>query len=359
MQFINPKTETLSITYNDITYSVVYYAPAFTITGTVADTTPNWSVGTTYALGDYAIVPELKRVYRSTLAGNTGTFPPSDTTKWVDYGNINDYAMFATDENIGGTTAFTDGVLEFDFSKCDSIAGVDLAFSYATVYLLDTEGVNYLSDYVAGTTYAIDDAVFYLGKYYVSNSAGNIGNTPSTEPEWTENVIEFERLIDGRDIGCLSFSEYFYTDFSIKTRYILTNLTWLASSVLRIEMDGTSTIGTVAYGLIRDLGVTLIGTELGYESTSKFTTNEYNGFRNIIRYGKVRTLEVDVLYDTSDFDTISQTVDQIIDRNIIWIPTTDDKFVELITLGYIERFKIPLDGFDRTKSHTTIIGVNK
>lgn len=364
MQFVNPKTETLIATYNDITYTSVYYKPAFTITGVAADIHPNWAVGTTYNVGDYVIIPDLKRVYRSTAASNLGFYPPAEVAtaeipKWVDYGNINSYAMFATDENIGGVTTFTDGVLEFDFSKSDTIAGVDLNFTTARVYLMDTEGLVYKSDWVVGTTYALNDAVFYNGLYYVSNVGSNIGNQPDISSQWTLKAFSYYESIDGRDIDCLDFYEYFYTEFAIKTRVILTNLEWFASSVLRIEMDGTSTVGTVALGNIQNMGATLIGTRLRTDSTSRFTTNEFTGYRNIVRYGKTRQLDVSVVYDTKDFDIISQTVDEIIDRNVIWIPTSDDNFSELVTLGYIQQFEITLDGFDKSVSPATIIGVNK
>lgn len=359
MKIVNPKTETLSITYNDIEYTATYYNPAFTIAGVTDESHPNWSASATYALGDYVIVPELKRIYRSGANSNTGVFPPSDDTKWVDYGNINSYSMFATDENIGAVTTFTDCVLEFDFSQSDAIVGVDLDFASAKVYLLDTSNVNYESDYNALKSYSINDAVFYNGKMYVSNENSNTGNTPDVSSKWDERALSFKDEISGRDISCISFAEYFYDTTRSKTRVIITDLEWLASSVLRIEMDGTSKVGTVAYGNIQDLGITLTGLRLRYESTSKFTTNEFTGFRNIIRYGKVRQLDVSVLYDTTDFDIISQTVNEIIDKNVIWIPSENDKFTELITLGYIENFEIPIDEFDKTASQTTIIGVNK
>lgn len=360
MKFVNPLTETLSITYNDITYTATYYKPPFTLTGVTDEVHPNWAVGTTYAVGDFVIVPELKRIYRSAAAGNVGIFPPSDLTKWVDWGNVNSYSMLATDENIGSVTNITDGVIEYDFSRMNTIAGVDLNFSTARVYLFDTGGTTYKSTYVAGTTYALNDSVFYDGAYYVSLANSNTGNTPDASPlSWEPKPMAFNQAIDGKDIGCLSFAEYFFEPIRARTRVVLTNLQWLANSVLRIEMDGASTIGTIVLGRVEDLGVTLWGLNLGYESTSRFKVSEFTGFRDVIRYGRVRSLDVEVIYDTPDFGIIAQKVDRIIDRNVIWIPTDLDRFSELITIGYIERFDIPLNNPSKTKSQTKIIGVSR
>lgn len=360
MKFVDPLTETLSVTYESITYTANYYKPPFTLRGATDEAYPDWSVGSTYGVGDFVIVPELKRIYKSALDGNIGVFPPSDKTKWVDWGNINSYAMLATDENIGSSTTLIGGVIEYDFSRQNTIAGVDLNFTTARVYLFDTTDTTYKSDYVAITTYAINDSVFHNGKFYVSLENENTGNEPETSPlQWEERALAFTQSVQGRDIGCLSFADYFFAPFEKRTRVVLTNLQWLPNAVFRIEIDDTATIGTIALGRAEDLGVTLWGVNLGFESTSKFKVSEFTGYRDVIRYGKVRSLDVQVLYETADFTVMAQKVDAIIDKNVIWIPTALDKFSELITLGYIERFDIPLENASHTVSQTKIIGVNK
>ena len=169
MNFLDPKITTLSVTYSGITYTTSYYKPAVKITGVADQSYSNWAVGTTYAIGDYVIVPELKRIYRSASASNIGKFPLAYLdTDWVDYGVLNSYAMFATDENIGSKTTGTNSILEFDFFASNTIIGTDLDFVSADVLLINTDGINYLSDYVAGTTYAINDAVIYNNDLYVS-----------------------------------------------------------------------------------------------------------------------------------------------------------------------------------------------
>ncbi|MDD3118012.1 MAG: hypothetical protein PHQ27_02415, partial [Victivallales bacterium] len=45
-------------------------------------------------------------------------------------------------------------------------------------------GINFLGEYAAATTYAVNDAVTYDGSLYVSLASGNIGNQPDTSPSY-------------------------------------------------------------------------------------------------------------------------------------------------------------------------------
>jgi len=361
MNYVNPLLTELSITSNDIEYTENYYTPTTYLTGVTDEAYSDWLVGTAYNVGDYVIVPELKRIFRSATS-HTGTFPPSDSTVWQDWGVVNSYAMFASDSNIGSLTTGTDSIMEFDFSQSDTIVGVDLNFVSATIILFDTSTITYLGDYAGGTTYAIDEAVLYDGILYSSLTAGNTGNQPDISPtEWDErdDLVYFDESILGSDIGCLDYADYYYTDKTDKKRVILTDLEWLPESILRITMSGASSIGTINYGKVDEMGVTLRGTSLSYESTSAFSTNEFTGYREIIRYGKVRILEVVITYDLDDFNVLSTKIDDIIDKNIIFIPSSLDKFSEQITIGYIEKFKLPVSQFQDTQTVARVIGVNK
>lgn len=412
MDFVDPKITSLSVTYNDITYTTDYYNPAVKITGVTDQSYPDWSesivtagsfvvglkyqivtIGTTdftligasantvgvvftatgvgtgtgtaqsaYNTGDYVIIPELKRIFRSASDANVGKFPLAYLdTDWVDYGVINSYAMFATDENIGSKTTGTDSIFEFNFSVSNTIVGTDLDFVSADVLLINTDGINYLSDYVAGTTYAVDDAVVYNNSLWVSLLGSNTGNTPDVSPTyWVEapERIFFDQNILGTDIGVPDFAAYFFAPIAKRTRYILTGLEWLPHSILRIKFTGALSIGTICLGRQESLGASLVGAKLRYQSTSKIKENSFTGFRDVIRYGKIRILEVDVIYDRDLFASTSQKIERIIDKNIVWIPTEEDTFSEAITIGYIENFDLPMDDFDISKSTTRIVGVS-
>ena len=46
-------------------------------------------------------------------------------------------------------------------------------------------GLTFRQGYVAGTTYALDDAVYYLGSSYISLAANNINNLPTEGLPWS------------------------------------------------------------------------------------------------------------------------------------------------------------------------------
>jgi hypothetical protein len=361
MKYIEPKIETLSVTYNDITYSYDYYKPATAITGVTDESYPVWAVGTTYSTGDYVIIDEVKRIFRSTADSNTGNYPLEDTTKWVDYGAINSYRMFASDEDIGSQTTGSDGVLEFDFSQSSAISGLDLDFTSSQVTLIRTDTITYLGDYDAGTTYSTDERVFYENKLYkaLQSTTGDQPDISSSYWEEDTDNVFFNEQILGSDIGCSTYGEYFYTSANKLTRKILTDLDWLPSSILRIGFTGSFKIGTICYNKLEDLGCTIEGSRLTYESSSKIQTNEFTGFRTVLRFGRVRILDCDVIIDNELFGQTIQTADKLIDKNIIWIPSEQDKWTEAISIGYIETMDVPMNNSTKFQTKARIIGVSK
>lgn len=361
MKFIDPKTETLTRIRDDIVYDVEYYKAPVKLTGVTDESYPNYSENTTYSTGDYVIIPELKRIYRSASESNTKICPLTNPSDWVDYGAINSYRMLATDEGIGGKTTIVDGIMELNFNNCSAIAGVDLDFSSCYIMQIKTDGISYLSDYESGTSYSISDGVVYNNKLYVSNVDSNSNNTPNTSSEWTQrdDLVYFSEEILGADIGCSTYAEYFYKSFAKRTRKIITDLERLPTSILRFDFEGTATIGTIVYNNVEDMGCTLAGSTLKYQSSSKVSTNEITGFRTVLRYGKVRVLECDIIYNRELFGYTTQIIDKIVDKNIVWIPTEEDTFAEAISIGYIEDFTLPMDAATKTKSKARIIGVSK
>lgn len=361
MNYIEPLTSNLSVTYDGITYTVNYYKPATTTDGVIDESHPDWLAGTTYNSGDYVIVPELKRIYRSAIDSNLGVFPLSDNTKWVDYGAINSFRAFSSDADIGAKTSGADGFLEFDFSRSNAISFIDLDFVSANFMLIRTDLITYLGLFNPATSYSVDERVYYGFKLYKALT-NNIGEQPDTSPtHWEEDTdnVYFNQEDQGVSIGCYSYGEYFYTDAEKVTRQTIRDLEWLPSSVFRVDFSGSWSVGTIGYGNLSDLGCTLTESQIRYQSNSKISTSEVTGYRNVLRFGKVRIIECDVAIDSELFgDTLSKG-DDLIDKNIIWIPTKNDKFRNADTIGYIEKMDVPMNNDDKFKTKLTIIGVSK
>ncbi len=361
MNYVDPKITTLSETVDGTTYSRSFYCDLIGLKNVSDETHPDWNSSDTYNVGDYVIVPTLKTIYRNTLENNSNRYPPAYPDDWVVFGVTNSYAMFALDEDIGASTTGTDVCVKLDFAYSDSLVVIDVDFNEVDIIQLNTEGVNFISDYDPAYNYMTDDGVMYEDKLYVSLIDNNQGNQPDTSNDWEERVdaIVYSKTEYGRNIDCLDFGTYYYTSFTIVKRFIINDMVWLPESIVRLTFKDEASIGTVCTGLLDTIGCALYGTKLSYESSSLFTTNPYTGFRTITRQGNYRVLDVEVLFTTNDFNTLSLKIEGIIDKNVVWIPTDQDRFSELITLGYIENFVLPIEIDEQTKTDTRIIGVHK
>lgn len=101
-----------------------------------------YSAGTTYAVDDAVYYPTLGKSYRSLVAGNIGNTPPA------------------------GNNGFWYQLNEKGDQGIQGIQGL--------------KGLNWQGAWNSGTTYALDDAVYYptLGKSYRSLQAANLNHTP-------------------------------------------------------------------------------------------------------------------------------------------------------------------------------------
>lgn len=307
MRYMLPKTQTLSMEHNGTIYSKSYYLSPVISGFTDENYRSYTTLATTPAsVGEFVIVPELRRIYRSAIDNNQA-FPPSDTAAWIDYGPTNSFKMLASDEFLGAKSIGENVVLEFAFNRMDTFAAIYVDFNSALVEQIE-------------------------------NGA----------------VISTETIRGYR--GCLSFSEYFYGGKKPRRRFVRSDFKWRPASTLRITFSGAVEIGTLVCGKSAELGATIYGGALEYESESKFTIDEISGYRSVLRYGSVRVMDATIAFDTNSFNTLANTAEEIIDRNVLWIPTEQDRFSEAITIGYIERFRIPMEKTKMTQTQTRIIG---
>ncbi len=217
--------------------------------------------------------------------------------------------MLATDTFIGAQTEGVDIVLEVDFSACTGFALVDTDFDAVQIEHIIDGSVVY-SDTKTGTGY-----------------------------------------------GAVSWYDYFYSPFTVTTR-VSQELEWADSAILRLTFTGETKIGALVVGLIEDLGCTMQGTTLGFEDKSTVKTSAVSGYREVLRYGSIRTIDAKVSLIGDLFNNTAEKINRIIGRNILFLPTPLDNFSESIVIGYFESFDIPMLSTNATTTQTTIIGVS-
>ena len=319
MNFVDLQKEILTVVDNGTTYSRDIYKSAITVTGVTDEDYSNYDTATEYIYGDFCIVPELKSIYKSAFGTadvpNKGNLPPAFTDKWVWYGYINSCNMFALDEHIGAKTVGSDIVITLDFSMINTLCLVDIDFVDLNIKQI----------------YHKEDG--------------------------TDETVKDEDL-KGTIFSGRNFADICYNPRKKIKKVILDELVWLPNSTVTLTFIGDVSIGTLGRGRFENLFATLKGTKLDWQSNSKFLVDEFTGYRTVLRYGKVRMLDVSVQFNTSDFNATALRIDEILDRNMLWLPTKLDIFTEAITIGYLENFSMPLESI-KAQTTATIIGVAK
>ena len=387
MYYVVPKTDKLTTTYDGITYEKTIYKPFKSASGIVDENYPNWDETATYNTGDYVIVN--KRIYKSAADNNTGNFPPAAPDVWVDFGFVSSYRMFSIDEGIGAVTKGTDVVLEFDFVTSDTIAMIGAKWQRVIIEQVDNDeppitGENLGTGdgstkefttakkpiyrfsekvYIDGTQqtrdqdYTVD---WYNGIITFTNPPAN-GASITIDYTWTLKTMD----ITGRDYGASDFAEYFYSDWTDKTRLIINDFTrlivdglvWTPNSTLRLSFFGEVEIGAFVMGLQDSLGATLLGTSMSIQDKSKVVADEYTGARKIVRYGKARVLKAYIANYVDEFSEVARKINQIAGHNVLWIPSEQDKFSEMSNIAYISDADLPVENPKLLKTSLNIVGV--
>lgn len=85
---------------------------------------PEWSAGTTYALGDRVIKAATHRIYESVIADNIGHDPAAvPDTSWLDAGPTNRWAMF---DPAGGPSTVAAGQVAVELVPADPVSSLGL-----------------------------------------------------------------------------------------------------------------------------------------------------------------------------------------------------------------------------------------
>ncbi len=309
MQIVKPKIFNKEIIYNGISYKTKFYNHLLSFKNILVENYPEWDNSIEYQIGDFVKLSNINKIFRA-IQNNVDTFPLADGKVWMDYGAINPYRMLIADEFFDQKTVGENIEVEFGFSFVDTIIGLDMKFNKCILEVKDL------------------DRDLIIEKYEIS----------------------------GMDIGCSNFGEYFYSDKKNKNRLIKQNLPYLVNGSIKLKFEGYVEIGKIIIGLTEEFGLTLFGTNLKVESNSKIEVNERKE-RKILRRGNTRVVEAKVIYEQRLYNEIIKKIREILDENIVWIPAKNENLSEMLTLGYIEDFQIPLDNSINIDTTITIIGV--
>jgi len=381
MKYANPKTEELNVTKDNVTYKKVIYLHPDILAGVTDEDYPIYSDDDTYNTGDFVIVDELKTIYRCTADNTQGKFPPANPGLWVEWGFVNSYKMSATDEDIGSQTVGTDIKIEFDFNLSDTLGLINTIFPSLLLEEYNTssgvvsgedlgkgDGTNkvFYTQYnpvvtESETIYKNGDALTRDTDYTIDYKTGTITfiDAPADGDNITADytICIDRREIDGKDVGVDTYAEYFFKPVDYKTRIIVQNLVWDAPCKLKLTFIGDTKIGNLVIGNAEDLGITLMGTSLSIRDKSKIDTNPNTTYRKVIRYGHIRVLDAKIFFHNELYDGTVQKINDIVGKNVLFIPDESDKYSEMSNLAYIESANLPVTNSVVTQSSITLIGV--
>lgn len=135
-----------------------------------------YNAGTTYALGD--TVSANQRCYESLAASNTGNplpvLPETETTKWIDVGPTNKWAMFDLDRNTQTVTASPMTVVFAPGQRINTLGLTGLVANSLTVTATSVLG--------GGTVY--DSGAVDLNTRAVADGYDYAFEPFSTQPSW-------------------------------------------------------------------------------------------------------------------------------------------------------------------------------
>lgn len=255
---------------------------------------PVWNAGTAYAVGVRVIRPATHSVYVRTVAGTTATAPESDPANWQRVGPTNRWAMF--DKATGTVSA---GATSMTFTIAPGLVG--------GLALMDITGNSVTVEMRSG------------------------------------DVVVFSRtvaLISG-EAGISDWFTYFFAPFVQKRTVVITDLPPYAEGQITVTVNGGSVIGlgTVAVGLLYDLGGTRYGMQLGMIDYSIKTTDAF-GATTLTERAFAKRMTVPIVIRSGDVDEAARRLQLIRATPVVWLGTT--RYDQSVVYGFFKDWSIDI-----------------
>lgn len=258
-----------------------------------------WSIATTYGVGDRVILTSTHRIYESLQASNTGNSPTAaGSTFWIDAGPTNLWAVF--DTSVSTQTVQADNI---------------------TYKLIPGEAINSVGilNITEGTQINIT---------MVSPSTGGSG-------------IVYERTVD---LSALPLTPdwwaWFYGQKSAPTQSIALDLPAFYDCEVTIEIIGTINlaVGVVLIGSKKNFGLGInYGARVGIQDYSRKETNIF-GETILVQRAFAKRANFNLFINKSEVDSFQNTLSTIRAVPVLWIGSQDYEATTLF--GFYKNFDI-------------------
>jgi hypothetical protein len=278
-----------------------------------------------------------------------------------------------------------------------------------------TNLTNVDANYVAGTTYTLNQRVTYDKQIWECILSPSTGNTPSTSPtywlskgpsnQWaaldsqvstastatTEQIYILKPgyasglslfglvgssvevsvlsepggellssttfLLDGAVIT--DWYQYYFSEVEQQTEYVLTDLSTYDLSYITVRIAGSTTrCGHLSVGKVVDLGGSQYGASIGITDYSVKKTDA-NGVTTFVQKGFSKDLSVDTLFDKAQLNGVYKTLAGLRATPCTWIVADEAEYSSMTTFGNIRDFSINVEYFSTSLCNFDIQGLSE
>lgn len=275
---------------------------------TSATVTPeysDWSSTTTYNIGDNVLYGNY--IWKNSYTSNLNNIPSDESPYWVKFGTSNYYSLIDPQSKTKTTVIGNDLIVKFPANYIDTIA-----LGYFTAQTVRIENLD------------ASDNVLLTQEYYQSIN---------------EDVFDYYDYI---------YSPY--SDSTDKAKYfnIIKAGTQIRVSFLKGIYSGVS-VGFLVGGTAINMGKTVEGVKLGWQSFSLRTTDDF-GIMSITKRADQDLIDFETAIDTVNLMSLRRKAKQYKDEIVAFIvdDTESSVFENIVTLGVMQEMQPVATNNDKT-----------
>lgn len=261
----------------------------------VPETLPLYSAGTTYSAGNQVRDDTTHHAFQSVVGSNVGN-PLTDTTKWLDLGPTNKWAMF---DQINGT-----------------------ATSYASVIDVSLQ--------LSGRA----NALTLLGL-----SGQSVQVTVSTVAAGTIYNETFSLL---SDYAITDWYTYLNEDIVYRSTLVVADLPYNLDPLVRVQVfapSATASVGSLVIGPLWEVGDTIYPAKAGIRDYSRVEANGFGDYAIVQRaFSRRQTLKVAI--EAAKVDITHERLAAYRATPLVWVGS--DTFDSLVSFGFLRDWAIDI-----------------